>query len=306
MQAERLAVDVSGLVKRYGSTVAVDGLDVRVPTGTLVGFVGPNGAGKSTTMRMLLGLTRPDAGSGTVLGAPLGDPAEFAPRVGAMVDAPAFYKELSGRANLETLAVLGDVPRSRIEIVLDQVGLGRRADDLAGGYSMGMRQRLGIAAALLPDPELLILDEPTNGLDPAGIIEMRDLFRLLRDEGCSVFISSHHLAELEHVSDELIVINRGRLLFAGSSTELASRRHGSLTVAAEDPDDHPRLIELIGRLEVDSVTPHNGRIRIQARHDVAAELNRVAMAAGITLVEMHHATASLEESFLEITEGSTP
>lgn len=172
-----LAIETHGLSKHFGQRKAVDGLTINIPSGTIAGFIGPNGAGKTTTIRLLLGLVRPSAGSATILGKPLNEPRSYLPRVGALVEAPAFYPSLSGRTNLEVLARLGGYSRSRVSQLLELVELSDRARDRVGGYSQGMKQRLGVAMALLPDPDLLILDEPANGLDPLGIIQMRDLLR---------------------------------------------------------------------------------------------------------------------------------
>ena len=194
-----LALSTSGLTKSYGTRAAVSDLNLAIPQGVISGFVGPNGAGKTTTIRMLLGLIAPTAGSGEVLGADLGQPRNFLHRVGAMIESPAFYPTLSGERNLGVLARLGGIPQMNIDRALHRVGLADRATDPFRSYSLGMKQRLGIAAALLPDPDLLILDEPTNGLDPAGIAEMRVLFRSLADDGITIFVSSHLLSEIAQI-----------------------------------------------------------------------------------------------------------
>lgn len=193
------AIETHGLSKHFGRRKAVDALTIGVPGGVIAGFVGPNGAGKTTTIRMLLGLMRPTKGLASVLGKEISHPRVYLSRVGALTEAPAFYPSLSGRKNLEVLAHLGGHPLSRIGQVLDVVGLSDRANDPVRKYSLGMKQRLGVAMALLPDPELLILDEPANGLDPLGIIQMRDLLRSLREQGKTIFVSSHLLGELEQV-----------------------------------------------------------------------------------------------------------
>src|SRR5437588_5332898 len=187
------AIETRRLTKHFGKQTAVDDLSMSIPAGSIAGFIGPNGAGKTTTLRLLLGLVRPNAGSATVLGFPLTESDRYLPRVGALIEAPAFYPSLSGRTNLEVLARLGGYPRSRLNELLEAVDLSDRARDRVGTYSLGMKQRLGVAMALLPDPDLLILDEPANGLDPLGIIEMRDLLRRLREQGKTIFISSHLL-----------------------------------------------------------------------------------------------------------------
>src|SRR5215831_15434863 len=209
------AIETQGLRKHFGKRTAVDGLTISVPVGNIAGFIGPNGAGKTTTIRLLLGLIRPDAGSATILGQPLTHALGYLPRVGALIEAPAFYPSLSAQNNLDVLARLGGYPSSRVREVLGQVELSDRAHDRVGSYSLGMKQRLGVAMALLPDPDLLILDEPANGLDPLGIIQTRDLLRSLREQGKTIFISSHLLGELERVADWLVMLHQGKALYQG-------------------------------------------------------------------------------------------
>ena len=201
-------LSVEGLTKHYGKRVAVDALSVELPRGVVAGFIGPNGAGKTTTMAMLLGLVRPTSGSGTVLGEPLDRPERYLGQVGALVEGPALWPALTGVENLRVLARLGGNDARRIPEVLDLVGLADRAGDRFGEYSLGMKQRLGIAAALLGDPELLVLDEPANGLDPVGMSEMRDLLGALAAEDRTVLVSSHMLGELEQISDWLLIIDQ--------------------------------------------------------------------------------------------------
>jgi ABC-2 type transport system ATP-binding protein len=209
------AIETSRLSKRFGRRIAVEELTITIPSGTIAGLIGANGSGKTTTIRLLLGLVRPDSGSAAILGQPLTRPLGYLPRVGALIEAPAFYPGLSGRANLEVLARLGGYPDARVGEVLDLVDLAERARDRVSTYSLGMKQRLGVAIALLPDPELLILDEPANGLDPLGIIATRDLLRRLREQGKTVFLSSHLLGELEKVADYLVMLNQGKAVFQG-------------------------------------------------------------------------------------------
>jgi ABC-2 type transport system ATP-binding protein len=279
--------------------VAVAGIDLDVPRAAICGFVGPNGAGKTTTIRMLLGLVRPSAGSGSVLGLPLTHPSQYLDRVGALIEAPAFYPTLSGRANLVTLAHLGGIDRGRVDELLDQVGLLERGGDSYRSYSLGMKQRLGIAAALLPKPELLILDEPANGLDPAGILEVRRLLRRLADDGLTIFVSSHLLAEIEHICDHLVMIQAGKLLFQGHVSELLAAQAGQLVARPERADQLEALATLVrdtGR----TVTIDGDSVSVVADGSWAAELNRLAMGAGITLVHLSEHRASLEEAFFQM------
>ncbi|MEV4512708.1 ATP-binding cassette domain-containing protein [Dactylosporangium sp. NPDC049525] len=214
------AISTRGLTKRYGTRTVVDALDLDVPAGVVAGFVGPNGAGKTTTLRMLLGLVRPDGGTGSVNGLPLNQPAAYLPRVGALIEGPAFYPGLSGERNLAVQAALGGIDPAGIPALLDRVGLAGRGRDAVQRYSLGMKQRLGIAAALLGDPALVVLDEPTNGLDPAGIREMRGIVRSIHQDGRTVLVSSHLLTEVEQVCDWLIVIGDGRRRYQGPTRDL--------------------------------------------------------------------------------------
>lgn len=294
------ALQTEGLTKRFGERLAVDDLTIGVPTGALTGFIGPNGSGKSTTIRMLLGLVRPSGGRAVVLGSSTERPEAYVSRVGALVEGPAFYPGLSGRRNLDALATLGGHNHQRVPQLLRQVGLAERGNSDYGSFSMGMKQRLGIAAALLPDPELLILDEPVNGLDPAGIREVRGLLRSLADEGRTVFVSSHLLSELQQISDWVVVIKQGRLVFQGTMEALLEGQSGSLVVRAEDLSQH-EIVERICAEAGHHCESCGSRLCVQAPAGWAGELNRRAMKAGVTLVELHLQHGSLEDSFLAIT-----
>jgi ABC-2 type transport system ATP-binding protein len=291
------------LTKRYGQRAAVDRLSVEVPAGTVCGFVGPNGAGKTTTIRMLLGLVRPSSGTAEVLGQSITDPKAYLHRVGAMIEAPAFYPTLSGRRNLQVLARLSGIGDDRVDATLEEVELAERASDLYRSYSLGMKQRLGLAAALLGQPELLLLDEPTNGLDPPGIREVRALLRRLADSGTTVFVSSHLLDELQQVCDHLVVIEHGRLVFQGGVEDLLAGRTAALLAAPENPADLAALVALCGRAGYPAVAA-DGQVRVTAPPAWAGELNRRAMAEGITLQALGAEQARLEDVFFALTEGA--
>jgi ABC-2 type transport system ATP-binding protein len=299
--ADRPAVITSALSKRYGERLAVDRIEIELPAGVVSGFVGPNGAGKTTTIQMLLGLVRPTSGTAQVLGHPISEPAAYLSRVGALVESPSFYPTLSGRRNLEVLTRLGRLDRARIDEVLAQVELSDRADDLVRSYSLGMKQRLGVAAALLPKPELVILDEPANGLDPAGIREIRRLLRGLADEGVTVFVSSHQLAEIEAICDHLVMIHHGQIVFQGKVDELLTAQHTDLVAIPEHAEDLTKLAAMCAN-EGKAPRVDGDVVRVQASGDWAAELNRRAMAAGITLRGLQSTRASLEEAFFAVTE----
>jgi ABC-2 type transport system ATP-binding protein len=260
------------------------------------GFLGPNGAGKTTTLRMLLGLVRPTSGHVAVLGAPPGSPDGLA-RVGALVEAPAYYPYLSGRDNLRVLAGHAGVGDDRVAAVLDEVRLSHRAHDRASTYSLGMKQRLGVAAALLKDPELLILDEPTNGLDPAGMAEMREFIRSLGKGGRTVVLSSHLMGEIEQVSDRVGVIRAGSLIAEGTVEELRGR--AGLRVRAEPQADAVRLIRALP--DVDAVTPVDGLLDVTVDITRAPAINRALVDGGIAVSELYAQKASLEDVFLELT-----
>ncbi|HEY3263978.1 MAG TPA: ABC transporter ATP-binding protein [Actinomycetota bacterium] len=285
------------LTKEFGRGVrAVDRLNLTVRAGEVYGFLGPNGAGKTTTLRMLLGLVRPTSGSALVLGRPPGDPVGLS-RVGAMVEEPAFYPYLSGRDNLRVLARYARVPQDRIDAALESVDLVDRADDRVRTYSQGMRQRLGVAAALLKDPEVLILDEPTNGLDPAGVGEMRSLIRRLGASDRTVVLSSHMLAEVQELCDRVAVVSHGVLLAEGTVEDLTGR--GAILVRATPLEAaRERAERLFGS---DRVKVDDGALRLDAAESDAPRITRELVLSGIAVSEVRQTERTLEEAFLELT-----
>lgn len=298
--SQDFAVETRGLTKRYGSGVlAVSDLNLRVRTGEVYGFLGPNGAGKTTTLRMLSGLLRPSSGSAIVAGAAPGSPASLS-RLGAMVETPAFYPYLSGRDNLRVVARYASAPKSRIEPVLEQVDLKDRARHKFKTYSTGMKQRLGVAAALLKEPTLLILDEPTSGLDPQGTVDMRELIRNLRSGGRTVLLSSHLLNEVQLTCDRVGVISGGKLVAEGTVDELRARGGSALLVKAEPVDQARRLLESL--LKPDQVQFRDGTFSLSVDPAQAASINRRLVADGIDVSELRMAEQSLEDVFLQLTE----
>jgi ABC-2 type transport system ATP-binding protein len=291
-------VETRELTKRYGEIVALNGLNLRIRRGEVYGFVGPNGAGKTTAMRMLVGLMRPTSGKASVLGMPAGSKAALA-KTGAMIEEPAFYPYLSGRDNLRVLARFASVPEARIAEVLDAVELTPRAKDAFSGYSMGMKQRLGVAAALLKDPQLLILDEPTNGLDPEGIADMRVLLRGLAERGHTVMLSSHLMAEVELICDRIGIVRGGRLVAEGTLEEL--RGHQEIRVRVDSVE---RAREVLRPLPfVESLREADGYLYLRSDIEHAAAVNRHLVDFGIAVSELAPSTQSLEQVFLEIIHG---
>ena len=290
-------VETRDLTKRYGPRIiAVERVSLTVRRGEVYGFLGPNGAGKTTTLRMLLGLIRPTSGAASVLSKPPGDPESLA-RVGALVESPAFYPYLSGRDNLRVIARYAGVPKERIEETLALVDLTGRARDRFATYSLGMKQRLGVAAALLKDPELLILDEPTNGLDPAGMANMRGLVRSLGSGERTVLLSSHLLGEVEQVCDRVGVISDGRLIAESTVDEL--RGKGALLVGAKPLDRAREQVEqLLGAERVEAL---DGTLRLDADPATAGRINRELVGANIEVTELRPVERTLEEVFLEMT-----
>jgi ABC-type multidrug transport system ATPase subunit len=299
--AAELVVDARGLGKRYGAVVAVDGVDMRVERGEVYGFLGPNGAGKTTMLRMLAGLIRPTSGTATVAGSSPGTPESLA-AIGCLIEAPAFYPYLSGRDNLRVVADYSGVPRAAIEPALETVELAPRAGDKFKTYSLGMKQRLGVAAALLKNPDLLILDEPTNGLDPQGMADMRGLITHLGQGSRTVLVSSHLLAEVEQMCTRIGVIQRGKVIAEGTIDEL--RRGPSTLQVQAVPADTAREV-LSREVGAEQVFQENGFLQVRVEAGRAAALNRALVHEGVEVSHLAMATRSLEDAFLELTGGET-
>ncbi len=295
-----LAITATDLTKVYGERAALSHGSFEVPAGSICGFVGPNGSGKTTTIRMLLGLIKPTGGSGTVLGESINQPEKYLPRVGAMIEGPAFYPALSGRENLKVLAELGGFPLSRVDELLKKVDLADRGGSKFKTYSLGMKQRLGIAAALLPNPQLLILDEPTNGLDPSGIQEVRGIIRDLADSGTTVFVSSHILSELEMICEYLVMLREGKVIFSGRTNELLSAQKPMIVATPEYEVDLSKLADKISSSGHEVMVVEKS-LHISAPKEVSAEINRMAFDAGITLSSISVVLPTLEETFFEMT-----
>jgi ABC-2 type transport system ATP-binding protein len=300
-----LAVETRGLVKRFGANVAVNGVDLLIPRGCAFGYLGPNGAGKTTLIRVLLGLTHADAGSMSLLGHPVPRHRDVAlARVGAIVDEPRFHGHLTGRQNLQVLAAAREpAARGRIEASLDRVGMLQRADDRVSKYSMGMRQRLGVAACLIGDPELLILDEPMNGLDPAGMHDMRDMIRSLVAEGRTVVLSSHLLDEVERTCDAVAIVDRGNVIRQGPISELLAGASLTLQVECSEPDRGRSLLVGTNLAATVDVEPGGLTITLPAGtpRDVIAEVARVLVTGGVAVYRLQPIQASLESWFLQVT-----
>jgi len=288
-------IEVEGLTKRYGATLAVDDLSFSVAPGTVTGFLGPNGAGKSTTLRAILGLVTPTSGRIAVLGLPYRQLDRPVQRVGAVLETFDAHPGRSGRNHLRVLAAAGGVPRSRVEEVLALVDLTGAARRRVKGYSLGMRQRLGLAAALLGDPEVLVLDEPANGLDPQGMRWLRDFLRSLAGEGRTILISSHVLAEVAQTVDEVVIIHRGKLIRHAAMAEVEALAAGTTTVRSPDAD---RLATLLAREQLEARSVGDGRLEVAAAPE---RIGEIAAANGVVLHELSAARATLEEVFLELT-----
>ena len=288
-------IEVEGLTKRYGSTLAVDDLSFTVSPGTVTGFLGPNGAGKSTTMRAILGLVHPTVGSTAVLGVPYRALDWPVRQVGALLETFDAHPGRSGRNHLRVLAVAGQIPRSRADEVLDLVELGGAGRRRVKGYSLGMRQRLGLAAALLGDPEVLVLDEPANGLDPQGVRWLRDFLRSLAGEGRTILVSSHVLAEVAQTVHEVVIIHRGRLVRHAAMADVESMAAGATIVRSPDA---ATLGSLLADAGVQVQIQGDGRLTVSAEPERVGE---IAAAHGVVLHELTAQRATLEEVFLELT-----
>ena len=297
-------VETSGLTKRFGNRVAVDNVELRVPRGSAFGYLGPNGAGKTTLIRMLLGLTHATAGTMRLLGRPVPDERAAAlTRVGAIVEEPRFHGHLTGRENLTVIAAAREPEaHDRIDGALARVGLSQRADERVKRYSLGMRQRLGVARSLLADPELLILDEPTNGLDPAGIHEFRDMIRGFVAEGRTVLLSSHLLDEVEKICDEVAIVDQGKVVVQGSIAELAAG--GKQTILIATSDEEQALTILSEHRGVKSAIAEFNGIRVTLDTDsleAQDDISRRLVLAGLAIRRFEPARVSLEQRFLDIT-----
>ena len=301
-QLSQYVVETEGLNKRFGERTVVRDVELRVPRGTAFGYLGPNGAGKTTLIRMLLGLTPATSGSMRLLGRPVPQRrAEALAHVGAIVEEPRFHGHLTGRQNLEIIAAARDrAAVARIDDALERVGLTLRAGDRVKTYSLGMRQRLGIARCLLADPELLILDEPMNGLDPAGILEFRAFVRSFVDDGGTIVLSSHLLDEVEKTCDHVAIVDLGRVVVQGSIDELRGEGDGTVFV---EVDDRVRARSLLaGHAAVERVVDDGDALQVSLRDGGAvADLNRRLVEAGIAVRRLEPRQASLEQRFLEVT-----
>ena len=291
------AIVARGLTKRFGAVTAVEDLSFEVRPGLVTGFLGPNGAGKSTTMRMVLGLVYPTAGTATVLGLPYASLDRPATAVGAVLEVQSFHPLRTGRNHLRVLAAASGVPDRKVDEVLEIVDLEGAADRKAGGYSLGMRQRLALAAALLGDPRVLVLDEPANGLDPQGIRWLREFLRWFAGRGNAVFVSSHLLSEMAQMADDVIVIDQGRLVRQGSIAELTGGR-SSLRVVSPDHEGLGRALIAAG---LEPRSDDGGYLVADAPADLVGE---IALHAGVTLSELAPRETTLEDAFLELTEGA--
>ncbi len=297
-----MAIETCAIAKQFGTRRAVHNISLMIPQGSIFGFLGPNGAGKTTTIRMLLGLIRPSSGSGRILGYDIvRERTAILPHVGALVEAPAFYPYLSGRDNLRVLTqTAGTTDLRRIDAVLARVDLGERAGDKVRTYSLGMKQRLAIAAALLNDPAVIFLDEPTNGLDPAGTVEMRALIRRLGQEGHTIFLSSHLLHEVEHICTQVAIINKGELIAQGGVAELT--RDSAALLVEVDPLPILQVVATRFGVQPQILGPRTARLPLPP--DQAAPLIAALVNAGASVYQVTPQRSSLEQRFLELTNAT--
>jgi ABC-2 type transport system ATP-binding protein len=303
--AGQWAVETDRLTKRFGENIAVNEVELRIPRGCAFGYLGPNGAGKTTLIRVLLGLTHADAGTMSLLGFQVPKHRDLAlARVGAIVDEPRFHGHLTGRQNLQILAAAREpAARERIGPALERVSIHHRADDKVSKYSMGMRQRLGVAACLIADPELLILDEPMNGLDPAGMREMRDMIVSLVAEGRTVVLSSHLLDEVQRTCDAVAIVDRGRVIRQGPIAELLASTQMTVAVECSDPPQAHTLLASSNLGATVTVSPEGVEVALPegSSRDTIAEINRTLVTAGIDVYRLQQLQASLESWFLSVT-----
>ncbi|MGP0030836.1 MAG: ABC transporter ATP-binding protein [Acidimicrobiales bacterium] len=304
-RADEWAVETHGLTKRFGENIAVNDVELLVPRGCAFGYLGPNGAGKTTLIRVLLGLTHADAGTMSLLGHSVPRHRDVAlARVGAIVDEPRFHGHLTGRQNLQILAAARErAAKGRIEPALERVGIRHRANDKVSKYSMGMRQRLGVAACLLGDPQLLLLDEPMNGLDPAGMLDMRDMITSLVSEGRTVVLSSHLLDEVERTCDAVAIVDRGTVIRQGPISELLAGSSFEVQVECADPARAGGVLEGTAFAAHVQVGPDGLAISLPegTARDAIAEINRLLVEGGVPVYRLQHMQASLEEWFLSVT-----
>jgi ABC-2 type transport system ATP-binding protein len=289
-------IEIDGLTKRFGSVLAVADLGFRVPEGAVTGLLGPNGAGKTTTLRMLLGLVSPTAGTARIGGVPYARLTDPVRTVGAVLEASSFHPSRTARDHLRVVASAARVPITRMDETLEQVGLAGDATRRVGGYSLGMRQRLGLASALLGDPEVLVLDEPTNGLDPAGVRWLRDLIRNLSRDGRTILVSSHLLAEVAQTVDHVVIIDGGRLVTAAPLADLATAAQPGVVVRTADTTRLRAALTAAG-IPVDD----NGPDRLVARGTTPEAVGRAVATAGVVVYEMSLVGGSLEDAFLRLT-----
>lgn len=299
------AIEVKHLTKQYGSQLVVDDMTFSVPSGHVVGLIGPNGAGKTTTMKMLLGLVTPTGGDINLLDVTVGarNWGSALRRVGSMIEEPPIYGNLTARQNLryQSLAVTGGVDEAQIEEILMLIDLADRADERPKKYSLGMKQRLGIGISLIGSPELVILDEPANGLDPAGILEIRTLLRRLPENGTTVLVSSHQLAEVQQACDQLVVLANGRMITQGTTSDLLASRSAHRFELRVETAEAGTAAEVLGGADIEIVTAENGCLMVEPNINVTGrDLNQLLVGAGVFASSIHQPTASLEEAFLDM------